>query len=87
MLLAASASGLLLYILAKSLDRRLAARSGSHRVGSHAEQVSLSFTAMTHRSLICLDMVKNACSTLVAFLAEVSRNGIPSSSANALAVL
>ena len=35
------------------------------------------------RSLICFDMVRNACSTLVAFLADVSRNGMPSSSANA----
>jgi hypothetical protein len=35
------------------------------------------------RSLICFDMVKNACSTLVAFLADVSRKGMPSSSANA----
>lgn len=40
---------------------------------------------VTHRSLICLDMVKKACSTLVAFLAEVSRKGIPSSSAKDLA--
>jgi hypothetical protein len=39
--------------------------------------------AAAHRSLICLDMVKKACSTLVAFLAEVSRKGMPSSSANA----
>jgi hypothetical protein len=38
----------------------------------------------TYRSLICFDMVKNACSTLVAFLAEVSRKGMPSSSAKAL---
>ena len=32
--------------------------------------------------MICLDIVKKACSTLVAFLAEVSRKGIPSWSAN-----
>jgi hypothetical protein len=36
----------------------------------------------THLSLICLAMVKNACSTLVAFLADVSRKGILSWSAN-----
>jgi hypothetical protein len=35
----------------------------------------------TYRSLICFDMVKKACSTFVALLAEVSRKGIPSSSA------
>lgn len=35
-----------------------------------------------HRSLICLAIVKNACSTLVAFLAEVSKKGIESWSAN-----
>lgn len=29
-----------------------------------------------HLSLICLAMVKKACSTLVAFLADVSRKGI-----------
>ena len=40
---------------------------------------------VAHRSLICFDMVKNACSTLVAFLADVSRKGIPSSSAKAWA--
>ena len=34
------------------------------------------------RSLICLAMVKNACSTLVALFAEVSRKGIPRLSAN-----
>jgi hypothetical protein len=34
-----------------------------------------------HRSLICLAMVKNACSTFVAFFADVSRNGIDSWSA------
>lgn len=34
------------------------------------------------RSLICLAMVKKACSTLLAFLAEVSRNGMPRLSAN-----
>ena len=36
----------------------------------------------TYRSLICLAMVKNACSTLVAFLADVSRKGMESWSAN-----
>lgn len=34
------------------------------------------------RSLICLAIVKKACSTFDAFLAEVSRNGIPRLSAN-----
>ena len=34
------------------------------------------------RSLICLAIVKKACSTFEAFLAEVSRNGIPRLSAN-----
>lgn len=33
-------------------------------------------------TLICLAIVKNACSTLVAFFAEVSRKGIPRLSAN-----
>lgn len=32
--------------------------------------------------MICLAIVKNACSTLVAFFADVSRKGIPSWSAN-----
>lgn len=34
------------------------------------------------RSLICLAMVKNACSTFTEFLADVSKKGIPSLSAN-----
>jgi hypothetical protein len=34
------------------------------------------------RSLICLAMVKKACSTLEAFLADVSRKGMPMLSAN-----
>ena len=34
------------------------------------------------RTLICLAMVKKACSTLVAVFAEVSKNGIPRLSAN-----
>ena len=33
-------------------------------------------------SLICLAMVRKACSTFEAFLADVSRNGIPRLSAN-----
>jgi hypothetical protein len=33
-------------------------------------------------TLICLAIVKKACSTLVAFFAEVSKNGIPRLSAN-----
>lgn len=37
------------------------------------------------RSLICLAIVKKACSTLDAFLAEVSRKGIPRLSANSYA--
>jgi hypothetical protein len=36
--------------------------------------VSIAFGA--HRSLICLAIVKKACSTLVAFFAEVSRKGM-----------
>lgn len=36
----------------------------------------------THLSLICLAIVKNACSTLVALFAEVSRKGMFSWSAN-----
>jgi len=36
------------------------------------------FYQISHRSLICLAMVKKACSTLVAFFAEVSRKGIVS---------
>lgn len=36
----------------------------------------------TYRSLICLAIVKKACSTLVASLADVSRKGMPSESAN-----
>ena len=40
----------------------------------------------SHRSLICLAMVKNACSTFVAFLAEVSKKGIESWSANSYAI-
>ncbi len=36
----------------------------------------------THRSLICLAMVKKACSTFVAFFAEVSKKGMFSWSAN-----
>eukprot|EP01084_Bolivina_argentea_P002120 3900_1 len=35
--------------------------------------------------LICAAMVKKACSTLVAFLADVSKKGMVNSSANALA--
>lgn len=35
--------------------------------------------------MICLAMVKKACSTLVAFLAEVSKNGMLSWSANSCA--
>lgn len=35
-------------------------------------------------TLICLAMVKKACSTLFALFAEVSRNGIPKLSANSL---
>lgn len=38
----------------------------------------------THLVLISATIVMKACSTLVAFLALVSRNGIPISSANAL---
>lgn len=34
------------------------------------------------RTLICLAIVKKACSTFVAFLADVSKNGIPRLSAN-----
>lgn len=34
------------------------------------------------RSLICLAMVKKACSTFCAFLAEVSKKGMPKLSAN-----
>jgi hypothetical protein len=34
------------------------------------------------RSLICLAMVRKACSTFEAFLADVSRKGIPMLSAN-----
>lgn len=40
---------------------------------------------VTHRSLICFAMVKKACSTLVAFLADVSRSETPIWSANSLA--
>lgn len=36
---------------------------------------------VAYRSLICLAMVKNACSTFVAFLADVSKKGIESWSA------
>ena len=39
------------------------------------------------RSFICLAMVKKACSTLVADLAEVSRNGMLSPSAYSLATV
>ena len=39
------------------------------------------------RSLICLAMVRKACSTLLAFLAEVSRNGMPRLSANSYFVV
>ena len=39
---------------------------------------------VTYLSLICFAMVKNACSTLVAFLADVSRNGIDNWSAKSL---
>ena len=38
--------------------------------------------ATTYRSLICLAIVKKACSTLVAFFADVSRKGMVSWSAN-----
>ncbi|KAH3688198.1 hypothetical protein WICPIJ_000840 [Wickerhamomyces pijperi] len=38
-------------------------------------------------ALICLAMVKKACSTLVEFKAEVSKNGISKASANSLATL
>ena len=38
-------------------------------------------------SLICLAMVKKACSTLEAFFADVSRNGIPRLSANSYSIL
>lgn len=41
--------------------------------------------ATTHRSLICLAIVKNACSTFVAFFADVSRKGMESWSANSYA--
>lgn len=43
--------------------------------------------ALPIRSLICRAIVKNACSTLVADLAEVSRKGIESPSANSLATV
>lgn len=36
----------------------------------------------TYRSLICLAIVKKACSTFVAFLADVSRKGMFNWSAN-----
>lgn len=39
----------------------------------------------THRSLICLAMVRKACSTLVAFLADVSSKLTPIWSANSFA--
>ncbi len=39
--------------------------------------------AAAHLFLISAAMVMNACSTFVAFLAEVSRNGMPISSAKA----
>lgn len=42
---------------------------------------SCTYATTTHLSLICLAMVKNACSTLVAFFADVSRKGIESWSA------
>jgi hypothetical protein len=37
---------------------------------------------VAHLSLICFAIVKNACSTFVAFFADVSRKGILSWSAN-----
>ena len=46
------------------------------------ELLQLGMEKLTHRSLICFAIVKNACSTFVAFLAEVSRKGMPSWSAN-----
>lgn len=39
-------------------------------------------TRNSHRSLICFAIVKKACSTLVAFFADVSRKGIASWSEN-----
>lgn len=42
----------------------------------------LFLSEQTYLSLICLAIVKNACSTLVAFFAEVSRKGMFNWSAN-----
>ncbi len=45
-------------------------------VNTENAQPEPTYPVQTHRSLICLDMVKNACSTLVAFFADVSKNGM-----------
>ena len=91
--LTTSSSSLLLDLLS-DFEGRLSPWSSSHRARSHSsvvKNVTMSYELLprsmetlreTHRSLICLDIVKKACSTLVAFLAEVSRKGIPSWSAN-----
>lgn len=68
---------------ASAEEQRLKGVSGQIRTRMHprSDKRSRETRDETDRSLICFAMVKKACSTLVASLADVSRNGIDSESA------
>lgn len=76
------------------LDGRFASGGLSRRSANSRKRKSVSYPTAdtsacwsTHRSLICLAMVKKACSTFVAFFAEVSSIETPIWSANSFATL
>jgi hypothetical protein len=99
MRLAASGRRSLSNVLAGANCCRLGCAASGSRSGAHTmwreeidDNVSMGTdngmdAKCTYRSLICLAIVKKACSTLVAFLADVSKNGMLSWSANSYVMI